>query len=58
MAQNLDPLWTNRNGWRLWQICFCDRNDYRGAEKLLLKRNHWFLALCLEEVVRREENYQ
>ena len=25
----------NRNGWRLQHICFCDRKNCRGAEKLL-----------------------
>ena len=38
----------NCNGWCLQHICFCNRNNCRGAEKLLLKRkhceNHWFLA--------------
>ena len=62
MAQNLDPLWTSFEQKPQWLICFCDRNNYRRAEKLLQKRKHCkkqrFLALCLEEVVLREENYR
>ena len=29
----------NRNGWRLQHIFFCDRNNCRGAEKLLKNEN-------------------